>query len=182
MYVFKGGFFMRKLMRFSIALLISFSPTLFLAQSTNSGDIRGTVTDASGAVMPGVTVTAEDVDKNVTRTYTTNGSGLYDTGSIVPDHYILTYTKDGFNTVVRGPITLQVGISGVNATLSVGATTQRVPCQHRSSIAEHRNRLAVDHTDFPNDGFIAAGRPGLGKLHHFDAGHLRQPQQCGESG
>jgi hypothetical protein len=54
-----------------------------LAQNTNSGDIRGTVTDATGAVLDGVTVTVLDVDKNVTHTYVTNGSGLFDTGSIV---------------------------------------------------------------------------------------------------
>jgi protocatechuate 3,4-dioxygenase beta subunit len=57
------------------------------AQNTNSGDLRGTVTDPTGAVLPGATVTVQDVDKGVTHTYTTDGAGLYDTGSIVPDHY-----------------------------------------------------------------------------------------------
>lgn len=97
-----------------------------VAQNTNSGDIRGTVTDATGAVVPGVTVTVKDVDKGDEHVYTTDGAGLYDTGPIVADHYLLTFTKEGFNTFVRGPITLQVGIDTINAELAVGASTQEV--------------------------------------------------------
>ncbi|MHB1936291.1 MAG: outer membrane beta-barrel protein [Acidobacteriaceae bacterium] len=97
-----------------------------LAQNTNSGDIRGTALDASGAVVPGVTVTVLDVDKNVTHNFVTDGAGLFDTGSIVPDHYLLTFTKDGFDTYQRGPITLEVGTTTVNGHLKVGATSQKV--------------------------------------------------------
>lgn len=122
---------MEKLFRGTARLVLPLCFTLCgagigLAQNTNSGDIRGTVTDATGAVMPGVTVTLDDVDKNVTHTYVTDGAGLYDTGSIVPDHYTVAFTKPGFTTYVRGPITLQVGISTVNGHLTVGATTQTV--------------------------------------------------------
>lgn len=96
------------------------------AQNTNSGDIRGTVTDPTGAVIPGVTVSVQDVDKGTTRTFTTDGAGVYDTGSIVPDHYLLTFTKGGFQTLVRGPITLEVGVQGINAQLNVGSTQQQI--------------------------------------------------------
>lgn len=110
-----------------LAVCFTFCGThIGLAQNTNSGDIRGTVTDPSGAVIPGVTVTVQDVEKNVTHTYTTNGAGLYDTGSILPDDYTVTFNKPGFSSYVRGPITLQVGIVTVNATLKVGATEQKV--------------------------------------------------------
>lgn len=96
------------------------------AQNTNSGDIRGTVTDTTGAVIPGATVTVKDVDKGITHTYTTDGSGVYDTGSIVPDHYLITIAREGFNTYVRGPITLQVAIVTVDAALKVGTSQQKV--------------------------------------------------------
>ncbi len=95
-------------------------------QNTNSGDVRGSVTDPTGAVVPGVTVTVTDVDKAVTRTYTTDGAGLYDTGSIVPDHYKLTFTKTGFDTLIRGPITLDVGVQGINAELKLGSSAQEI--------------------------------------------------------
>ena len=119
-------------MKFSLsatALLIALcavAPTPISAQSTNSGDIRGTVTDTSGAVIPGATVTLTDVDKAVTKTITTDGAGVYDTGSIVPDHYTLTFTKSGFQTLIRGPVTVVVGVQGINAQLQVGAQTVEV--------------------------------------------------------
>ena len=61
-------------MKFSLsatALLIALcavAPTPISAQSTNSGDIRGTVTDTAAPVIPGATVTLTDVDKGVTKT------------------------------------------------------------------------------------------------------------------
>src|SRR5882757_10070918 len=97
-----------------------------LAQNTNSGDLRGTVTDTTGAVIPGVRVEVRDVDKGVVKTYVTNGAGLYDTGSITPDRYLLTFTKTGFGTFVRGPITLDVSIQTIDANLKVGGSTQEV--------------------------------------------------------
>lgn len=108
----------------SIALLMGAIP--LWGQATNSGDIRGTVTDQSGAVIPGVTVTVKDLDKDVTRTYKTDASGLYDTGSIVADRYLITFSAPGFKKLVQGPITLQVGTLGLNARLEVGSETQRV--------------------------------------------------------
>jgi len=117
---------MRNLMRCSIAFAMFLFVSLTFAQNTNSGNIRGTVTDANGAVLPGVTVTVEDVDKGVTKSYVTDGSGLYDTGSIVPDHYTLTFTRDGFSTFVRGPVTLRVQTLTIDGSLKVGVTAQTV--------------------------------------------------------
>jgi len=108
-----------------LIVMCSSSLNLF-AQNTNSGDIRGTATDSAGAVIPGVTVTVRDVDKGVVKTFTTNGGGLYDTGSIVPDHYLITFTKDGFTPFERGPITLDVSTQTINGQLKVGSTTQSV--------------------------------------------------------
>jgi hypothetical protein len=106
-------------------MLIGGSGVCF-AQNTNSGDIRGTTTDATGAVVPGVAVAVTDVDKGVTRDYVTDAAGLYDTGAIPEDHYQLTFTKDGFRTLVRGPVTVNLGIETVNAILQVGQVSQQV--------------------------------------------------------
>jgi hypothetical protein len=96
------------------------------AQNTNSGDLRGTATDPTGAVIPGVTVNVTDVDQGVTRTYVTDAAGLYDTGAIPEDHYQLKFTKDGFQTLVRGPVTVTLGIETVDAIMPVGAVSQQV--------------------------------------------------------
>jgi hypothetical protein len=106
-------------------LLLGGSGACF-AQNTNSGDVRGTALDSTGAVIPGVTVTVTDIDKGVKRTYVTDGAGLYDTGAIPEDHYQLSFTKEGFETYVRGPITVNLGIYTVNAQMKVGAVSQQV--------------------------------------------------------
>ena len=103
-----------------------FISAVCFAQNTNSGDIRGTVADTTGAVIPGVKVEVKDVDKGVVKTYVTDGAGLYDTGSITPDHYLLTFTKSGFGTFVRGPITLDVSIQTIDAQLTAGSTQEVV--------------------------------------------------------
>ena len=123
---------MRKEIRWILPLLLLVSGILIggsgtcLAQNTDSGDIRGTATDTTGAVVPAVTVAVTDVDKGVTRTFVTDGAGLYDTGAIPEDHYQLTFTRDGFRTLVRGPVTVNLGIETVNAVLQVGQVAQQV--------------------------------------------------------
>ncbi len=96
------------------------------AQNTNSGDIRGTVTDNSGAVIPNAKVSVLNIDTGVSTDYVTNQDGLYDTSSILPGSYKITFTKEGFKTFVRGPITLDIGYLTVNASLNVGSTSEQV--------------------------------------------------------
>ena len=96
------------------------------AQNTNSADIRGTITDSKGAVIVGATVVAKDIDKGTEKTVVTDKAGLFDTGSIVPDKYLVTVTAPGFKTFVRGPIVLDVGVSGLNIALTVGAVTEEM--------------------------------------------------------
>jgi len=96
------------------------------AQSTNSGDIRGTVTDSTGALLPDVTVTVVDKDTGITKVLNTNRDGLYDTSSIVIGTYRITFEKTGFARFERSSISLEVGTSTVNAMLKVGSTSDQV--------------------------------------------------------
>src|ERR1035437_6301946 len=109
-----------------VALLIICMAGFGLAQNTNSGDIRGTVTDATGAVVPGVTITLLDLDTGVSKELVTNSVGLYDAVSILPGRYKITFAKEGFGKVVRDGIVLAVGAISVDAQLGVGATQQEV--------------------------------------------------------
>ena len=97
------------------------------SQATNSADVTGSVTDPTGGIVPGVTVTVKDIDKNTERTFVTNASGLYDTGPLVPsDQYLITFKKEGFATVQRGPMTLRSGVTGLNIQLTLGQSTQQI--------------------------------------------------------
>ncbi len=101
-------------------------PSAASSQATNSGDIRGVVTDPTGAVIPDATVTVTNVNTGVTKVLQTNSDGLYDTSSIVVGTYRVTFEREGFGKFERSSITLPVGTSTVNAVLQVGGTTQEV--------------------------------------------------------
>jgi len=117
---------MKKMMLWVLPFLVILGSIPSFAQSTNAGDIRGTVTDSTGALIPDVTVTVMNVNTGVSKDFTTNQSGLYDTDSIVTGNYTVTFKKDGFEKLIRGPVTVQVGFTTVNGDLKVGAASQTI--------------------------------------------------------
>jgi len=112
--------------RVVILLLVVLSATVAVAQNANTGEIRGTVTDTSGAVLPGVKVTITNVQTGVSTVSATNGSGIYEVPSLPIGEYQITFAKEGFRPVVRQGIALQVQTIGIDATLQVGAATEQV--------------------------------------------------------
>src|ERR1700724_3624354 len=126
---------MRRAVHVAIACCLLLCVTrVGLAQNTNSSDIRGTVNDPSGAVLPGVNVTVTNVDTGVVRDFVTNNDGLYDTNSILPGNYTITFSKDGFQKLVVGPIALQIGLVTVNGDLKVGSSNQIIEVQSDAPI------------------------------------------------
>ena len=112
---------MRTSMRFAIGInSLAFAANFSFAQSTNSGEIRGTVTDASGAVVVGATVTLVNVDTGESKDFVTNESGIYDTDSTRPGNYKLTFGKAGLQEVDLRPHRVQVSVITVDAALQVG--------------------------------------------------------------
>ena len=109
-----------------LACLLTLLPGFAFAQNTNSGEIRGTVTDPSGATVPGVTVMILNTDTGVSKDLTTNDAGIYDAVSVLPGNYQLIFIKPGFEKLVRSGINLTVGTTTVDAHLSVGGTQQQV--------------------------------------------------------
>ncbi len=84
------------------------------------------ITDTSGAVIPGATITVLNTNTGVSKDYSSDQAGLNDTSSIVTGSYTITVSKEGFGKSIRGPITLQVGTTTVNVQLSIGDITQQV--------------------------------------------------------
>jgi len=121
----------------ALLLLLAISTGVALGQATNSADVTGTVTDASGAVIPAVTVTVKDLDKNVDRTIVTNDSGLFNTGPLIPeDRYMIVYSKEGFGTLQRGPMVLHIGVIGLNVQLGVAGSKQTVVVNESAPLLE----------------------------------------------
>ncbi len=121
------------------AFLFVLMPGFASAQNTNSGEIRGTVTDPSGAVAPGVSVTILNTDTGVSKELTTNDAGIFDAVSILPGHYQLTFTKPGFQKLVRSGIDLTVGITTVDAQLTVGGTQAEIQVTAEAPLLETEN-------------------------------------------
>jgi hypothetical protein len=104
-------------------LLIS----LALFAQGNFGRILGTVTDQSGAVMAGATVTVIDTQRGVTRTLTTDPAGEYNAPTLIPGTYTVRVEAKGFQTVNRENIVLEVGKEiRVDLTPRPGEQTQTV--------------------------------------------------------
>src|ERR1700741_3141340 len=118
---------MKSFIRWALAfcLLLSISQPAF-SQSRNTGEIRGTVTDTSGAVVAGATVTLSNIDTGETKDFITNEDGIYDTVSTPAGNYNVTFTAKGFKKLVRGPFTLNVDVITENASLEVGAISETV--------------------------------------------------------
>jgi hypothetical protein len=118
---------MRTALRLALALyLVVGLAKPALSQSRNTGEIRGTVADATGAVVAGAKVYLINVDTGETKEFITNESGIYDTVSTRAGNYKLTFEKEGFKKETIGPIAVQVSVIAVDATLQVGQVQEEV--------------------------------------------------------
>ena len=89
-----------------LAVWLLLTPALAVAQ-TAAGSIAGTVKDATGAILPGVTVEASsEVLIEKVRTAVSDGSGRFQLVDLRPGAYVVTFALPGFNALRRDGITL----------------------------------------------------------------------------
>src|SRR5205809_4038515 len=114
--------------------LLVFSPGKAGAQSA----IAGVVKDATGAVLPGVTVEASSpVLIEQVKTVTTDAAGLYRIIDLRPGSYVVTFTLPGFNVVRREGIELPSDFTAtVNGDLKVGAVEETVTVTGASPVVD----------------------------------------------
>ena len=117
----------------SRTLLVSTAAFLSAALSVPSfaqvadATLTGTVTDASGASIPGATVSARNNDTAQETRATTTGDGSYTMPALQPGTYTATVVKDGFTTSVQSGLVLTVGQAAtLKPVLQVGATSETV--------------------------------------------------------
>lgn len=104
--------------------------TLSFAQSTiSSGSIQGTVSDPSGASLPGANVTVTNKATGQERNFVTNSSGIYNSGAITPGAYLVRVEIKGFRTSEL-PVTVLVGTTSQgNVSLQLGQENEVVEVQ-----------------------------------------------------
>jgi hypothetical protein len=108
------------------------------AQAT--AQITGTVKDQSGAVLPGVEITATQTETGVARTTVTNETGTFALPNLVTGPYKLEAALPGFRTFVQTGILLQVNANiVVNPTLEVGQVSEQVEVQANIAQVETRS-------------------------------------------
>lgn len=106
---------------------VFFFTAVVFGQSINQSQVRGTITDQSGAVIPGAKVTITDVHTNISQTTTSNGSGAYAFTALTAADYELTAQAPGFATSRQVGITLTVNQeTTLNVTMKPATAEEKV--------------------------------------------------------
>jgi Carboxypeptidase regulatory-like domain/TonB dependent receptor/TonB-dependent Receptor Plug Domain len=111
----------------SALLLLCLSHAIFA--QTITGTISGDVTDASGAVVAGATVTVENLGTSEKRTATTTSSGSYRVPDLAIGKYKVAATAEGFKTLVQTTEVLTGAVSRAEFKLPIGQRTETVEVQ-----------------------------------------------------
>src|SRR6266849_7389286 len=140
-------------------------------QTLTTGQISGTVTDPSGAVVPKAQVTVSNANTGIKRTTESNSDGYYVVPLLDPGNYVVTITAKGFETVNHEGITVAVGRSAlVDFRLQVGTEEIKVTITSDAPLIEPSNPNttttlnATQLANIPNPGndlsYVANLAPG----------------------
>jgi carboxypeptidase family protein len=172
-----------------VSLLLFAGASSAFAQGT-TGSINGTITDNTGAVLPGATVTVSGPAIMGVQTNTTNEQGQYRFPSLPPGTFRVQYELSGFNTVVREGIVVNIGFTAtVNVQLQVATLTETVTVTGASPVVDTQNsNVQTNFTleiikSIPNARDIwalIAVAPGT-TMNSFDVGGSRAGTQTGYS-
>src|SRR5438309_4801352 len=125
----------------ALALVILAAASAASAQGVATGSIAGVVKDASGAVLPGVTVEASSpvlIEK--TRTVQTDAQGQYKVVDLVPGTYSISFALVGFSTVKRDGIELTSNLTApVSVELRLGGLEEPINVSGQSPVVDIQN-------------------------------------------
>src|SRR5437870_6120610 len=129
--------------RISVALFIALLGSTMACASVwaqATAQITGTVRDQSGAVLPGVEVTATQIETSIARSAVTNETGSFILPNLPLGPYRVEAALTGFRTFVQTGIVLQVNSSPViNPVLQIGAVSEQIEVQANAAMVETRS-------------------------------------------
>jgi outer membrane receptor protein involved in Fe transport len=152
-----------------IIILLVFIVAVFhgFSQTGQTGSIKGTVTDPDNLPLPGVIVTLESSALIVNRTTITNNSGNYRFPGLPPGIFRLTFQMDGMKTVVRSPITVNIGKTAVvNVTLELSPIEERVEVPGRAPAIDRQSTGGVTNLEAQQLGMVPT--PGRTVMDYFN--------------
>ena len=139
-----------------IAALLAVAPAL---GQQDQGNITGTITDSTGAVIPGAAITARNLDTNVTISSGSNEAGTYVVGPLKIGSYEISVESDGFKRSVRSGVEIHAGDRiGIDFQLEVGELVEVVTVEGTTPVLKTEN-ATLDYTverkqleEFPLNG------------------------------
>src|SRR3984893_9111044 len=137
--------------------VLLFSLSLF--SQANFGRILGTISDQTGGVISGATVSVIDKDRGVARTLTTDDAGEYNAPTLIPGTYMVRVEANGFKKMERQNVVLEVGKEvRVDLTVQPGEQNQTVTVTESIPLVETTNATLggtlnnADINDLPLNG------------------------------
>ena len=122
-----------------LAILVAGQTTWVFAQSLTSGDLAGTVTDPSGALVPNASVTVKSNESGSTQTHSTNAQGYYRFSLLGPGAYTISVSASGFQSIQQ-QATVTVGQAATaNIQLALGTASQTVEVSAGAEAVQSEN-------------------------------------------
>jgi hypothetical protein len=154
----------------------------------DQGRLTGTVTDAQGAVLPGVTITVKSPSLMGVRTTVSEGDGKYSIASLPSGPYELTFELSGFQTFTRQGVILAIGqILTIDGQLQVATLQESVTVTGASPVVDMQSSKVG--TDFTTDKLVGVptatdvwavlGQASGVRMNGFDVGGSHKSQQSG---
>ena len=172
---------------FMLGSVTILTPAAFAQATPTSGAIQGTITDQSGAAVPGAQVTITNTSTNTSRTVTTDSAGFYNSGSLNAGQYAIGVTAPGFQKI-QSSVSVNVNVvSGGNFKLSVGQSSTTVTVQagalqvntEQSSVQNTLSTAQIDTLPVNGRNFLdlAQLEPGV----QLQSGETFDPTKAGYS-
>jgi Carboxypeptidase regulatory-like domain len=148
--IFGADAYVRKPVIRALMLIIAMWAVLMLGApmataQLSTATLQGTVTDSTGAVVPGIAIAVRNIETGVVRNTVTGNGGEYLLSALQPGAYELSATHTGFQTVKQINIRLEVGqVATLNFALQIGNLSQTVEvAASGSSIANYDTTLGT---------------------------------------
>ena len=144
--------FLRGLNRRILLCLTFLLPVAAVAQGGNAGTIHGTVTDPTGAVIPGATVHMVNPVSGLNRSVVTDGVGQFQLANVPFNPYHVTVSAKGFSSIAQDVEIRSVAVTQVKLVLQVSGATDTVTVE--ASAGDLVENDPTFHTDVDRDLFI----------------------------
>jgi hypothetical protein len=146
-------------MQLLVLAILGFFSAHSEAQNINAGEIRGVVTDSTGAAVPNAAVSLTNTDTGVVTKVKANASGVYDVPQLTPGTYTVSIGAATFKTYVESNVLLRTAPIQVNAVLQIGSVGESMTVNANNEVElqteDSESNLTLDSTtvtSIPNIG------------------------------